>query len=261
MMTGMLSRQTRSSTSLLKQSLLRIGGIEMPLNESAATNGFDSILNQIQSGIIPESGEIVTDSVTAVQRRLVWEDAGASRVIIQSTFDALWLPEAEVYRHLTDCGFAHGQIDERLELLAGRRENLFDLLSKQPVTYIYPQTLQDAVLLNGRCRISGRQLLANRDLTLEASTLWRTLAMMLAAAGRFESLRFQWPENMPYDFDITVYKTVGICVARTQNDLFIEAKQSGDWLMSDENCYNDSDPQGLDFLNEAAELLAAEGVG
>jgi hypothetical protein len=223
--------------------------------------GLSDMIWQIQKNGVPNKGEVVTDCITAAQRRLAWEDNGVPWVVIQNTFDVLWLPEAEVYRHLRSCKLSHAQIDERLELIACRRENLFDLLSKQPVTYIYPQSLQDAVLLNGRCRISGRQLLTNRDLTLESATLWRSLAMMLAAAGQYESLCFKWSGKPLYEFDIHIYETVGLCVTRAREDLFVERKETCQWSEIIDIPVNNADPQGLNFLKEATELLATEGVG
>ena len=235
----------------------------MSLSEGVEALPFHGMLENLRNGVIPEGGEAVADAVTAVRRRIAWEDAAAPRIVALHTLDALWLPEADVYRHMAACQLSHAEIDTRLELLACRRERLFDLLAQQPVVYICPQAIADAMTINGRCRVSGRQLLTDRDMTLEPATLWKTLAMIVAAAGH-QTLRFRWVDALPVGFDVTLYQKRGLCLTRPQDDLFIEqatTQETAAWAESILGWPEGDDPQGLAVLKEAIELLATEGVG
>ena len=124
------------------------------------------------------------------------EDRPGALFTVRNTLDAVLLPEKTAYSLLSE-QLPPEDVDIRLDLLARRREALLGHLETKPWSVLMPESVLDAILINGACRLSGIELLAPRDVILTEGGLADCLENLLALLDRYPLLQILFESDCP----------------------------------------------------------------
>ncbi|GHV32470.1 hypothetical protein FACS18949_03480 [Clostridia bacterium] len=220
----------------------------------------EKIISAQLSGSKPLATACVREAPLKLAERLIQlMDAPGELFEVRNTLDAVFLPDGLAYELLKQQLPTH-LMDRHLDMLARWREAVFSQVENVPWTILLPTAVCDAISINGTCRISGIELLAPKDVTLEGEDLRAYLEHIIALTERYPNLKFKFIDDCPAT-NITVKDKAGTFFIADTTDSQPSAVFVGDMTLCEALCrwFSARSREGDDSdepLKEALEFLS-----